>query len=117
VYTLVKKTAGSLRKISMGFHICSTATLEKLNWPWSISPWDLRFGLPVNCLSRWARRSKILDAEVSGIEMNIIRKIGAEPHRTSHNAQRQPSATTEKPDKRGPMAGAQKAAATHAVRA
>ena len=59
----------------------------------------------------------MLDADVSGNVMNISTKTGPAIHSVSQSDQRQPLTTTEKPERTGPRAGAQKAAATHAVRA
>ena len=59
----------------------------------------------------------MFEAEVSGKVMNMSTKTGPAIQRISQRDQRQPFATTEKPERTGPRAGAQKAAATHAVRA
>jgi hypothetical protein len=59
----------------------------------------------------------MFEAEVSGKVMNMRTKTGPAIQSVSQRDQRQFLATTEKPDRTGPRAGAQKAAATQAVRA
>lgn len=59
----------------------------------------------------------MFEADVSGKVMNMRTKTGPAIHSVSQKDHRQPFATTEKPERTGPRAGAQKAAATHAVRA
>lgn len=55
--------------------------------------------------------------DVSGMEMNMNRKMGPDSHSASQRDHRHPLAMTANPDKRGPSAGALNAAATQAVRA
>lgn len=85
--------------------------------PWSISDCDLSIGLPVSLRSRLARRRRIFEADVSGKVKNMRTKTGPAIQSVSQRDQRQFFATTEKPERTGPRAGAQKAAATQAVSA
>ena len=61
--------------------------------------------LPVALRRRWARRRRMLGAEVSGREVRSSRKTGPASQVISHRDQCQFSLGTEKPEMMGPRAG------------
>lgn len=104
VYTCTNSTAGSFMVISMGLISASRAMARNLMLRWSISLCDMKRGFPVSLRTRLARRSRMLGELVSGRNMNMSRATGAEAQMDSKRDQRQDSAGTAKPLRRGPRA-------------
>src|ERR1700722_12065307 len=101
-YTLVKRIAGSLRLISIGFKNAFFAISPAVIFFWLSSDWLTKRSFPVSFLSRRARRKRMLSSRVSGMLINQRTKTGPDIHRISHSDHRQPLAVTAKPDNRGP---------------